>query len=41
MFKHNFMTIKAVKHAEEINKQRNNGKKFFKILKEYGKKPIF
>jgi hypothetical protein len=32
---------KASKHAEIINSQRDNGKKFSELLKEYGKKHLF
>ncbi len=31
----------ASKHAEAINRQSDNGKKFSELLKEYGKKPLF
>ena len=31
----------ASKHAEDINAQSDNGKKFSDLLKEYGKKPLF
>ena len=34
-------TQKASRHAEEINKQNDNGKKFKDLLKEYARKPIF
>ena len=34
-------TQNASKHAEVINKQSDNGKKFFELLEEYGKKPLF
>lgn len=34
-------TQNASKHAEAINKQSDNGKKFSELLKEYGKKPLF
>ena len=34
-------TQKASKHAEAIIKQRDSGKRFSDLLKEYEKKPIF
>ena len=34
-------TQNASKHAEIINKQSDNGKKFSELLKEYANKPIF
>lgn len=34
-------TQKASRHAEAVNKQRDNGKKYSELLKEYGKKPLF
>ena len=34
-------TQSAAKHAEAINKQSDNGKKFSELIKEYGKKPLF